>query len=292
METVKLFGYATFIYKPSEEILATPIDITGLGKDEYFMLLEKLQDILLDMDTKFATKQVKKQRTIVVKNIRIKDQRKRILYLVPFPSVVASIFKNLRAEIAEFLTYNGLKLETDPYVKRVIYLIPNSRLELLAKKIEEWNKKIERARNIIDTVFKSPYISNITFILGSFGLSKGIKIPMIRDVMVDIYPITLEVSLDIPKPLQSLVMRTRNLYLSNVLMSIYERAKEELQSKNPDAERIKALVNLANEFGLVSVAQELQEKIELTKPDISLEFLNKKLEELKQKINEQGYLVQ
>ena len=292
METVKLFGYATFIYKPSEEILATPIDITGLNKDEYFMLLEKLQDILLDMDTKFAVKHVRKQRTIVVKNIRIKDQRKRILYLVPFPSVVASIFKNLRVEIAEFLTYNGLKLETDPYVKRVIYLVPNSRLELLAKEVERWNKKIELARNIIDTVFiKSPYINNIASILNSFGLSKGIKIPMIRDVMVDIYPITLEVSLDIPKPLQSLVMRTRNLYLSNVLMSIYERAKEELQSKNPDEDRIKALINLANEFGLVSVAKELQDRIELTKPDITIDFLNKKLEELKQRINE-SYLAQ
>lgn len=284
LQVVKLFGYATFIYKPSEESLVTPIDITTIYGQDYFNLIEQLQEILLRMDEDYALRSPRRKRSIIVKNERIRNERRRILYLTPFPSSVSSVFKNLRAEIANFLLYNGIKLETDPYIKRVIYLIPQSRLNLLAEEIEKWNKKIIFARETINKVSNSHYFEELEILFLRYKLDIRLKIPEIRDVMVDIYPLTLEVDTNIPTALQNVILRTRRLYLSNVLLSIYERAKHELQSGKPNPERINSLIELADEFGLVSIASELRENIKITNIANSINYLNVRTEVIKKEL--------
>jgi hypothetical protein len=278
-ENVKLFGYAIFVYKPTEEILKTPIDITEIPKEIYFNFIEQLQEILLDLDLAYASdpKRIKKKRTILVKNIRHKDTRTRILYLTPFPTSVVSALKNLRADIAEFLLEYGIKLETEPELKRVIYLIPQSKLELLSKKVEIWNSTVEKLRKTIEVVSKSQHFEKIKNLLAEMNIKAELRIPSLRDVMIDIYPITLEVSQNIPDALRSVILKTRRLYLSNVLYHIYETAKAELSSKRPNKERINSLIQMTEEFGLISVAKELREVLTTEEIAKSMDFLNARI---------------
>jgi hypothetical protein len=278
-ENVKLFGYAVFVYKPTEEVLKTPIDITEIPKEIYFNFIEQLQEILLDLDIAYASdpKRIKKKRVILVKNIRHKDTRRRILYLTPFPTSIISALKNLRADIAEFLLEYGIKLETEPELKRVIYLIPQSKLEFLSKKVEIWNELVEKLRKTIEVVSQSQHFEKIKNLLAEMNIKAELRIPSLRDVMIDIYPITLEVSQNIPDALRSVILKTRRLYLSNVLYHIYEKAKEELASKRPNKERINSLIQMAEEFGLISVAKELREVLTIEEIAKSMDFLNARI---------------
>jgi hypothetical protein len=289
IENVNLSGYAIFIHNPTEEILKMSIDITSIPKEAYFNFIEKLQEILFKMDLAYASNpnKVKKRRSIIVKNIRHKDVRKRILVLNPFPSSVTSTLKNLRADIAEFLSTIGIKLEISSELKKVIYLSPQSKLEQLAKKIEEWNSLIDKLRKKINSVAESKYFLEITNLLNKFNIKMEKRIPNLHNIMIDIYPITitLKISQDIPETLRNIIIITRKLYLINVLRKIYEEVKNELKLRKPNEERINGLIQLTEEFGFNSIAKELKEN--LSSEDI-INFLEARIKTLNELTKQLG----
>jgi hypothetical protein len=289
IENINLSGYAIFIHNPTEEILKMSIDITAIPKEAYFNFIEKLQEILFKMDLAYASNpnKVKKRRSIIVKNIRHKDVRKRILVLNPFPSSVTSALKNLRADIAKFLSTIGIKLEISSESKKVIYLLPQSKLDQLAKKIEEWNSLIDELRKQINSVAESKYFLEITNFLIKFNIKMEKRIPNLHNIMIDIYPITitLKIPSDIPETLRNIIIMTRKLYLINILRKIYKKVKNELRLRKPNEGRINGLIQLAEEFGLNSIAKELKEN--LSSKD-SMNFLEARIKALNELTKQLG----
>jgi len=142
MSTGKLDGFLIDCHSPSEATLEVEIDCSHLTWSEYRELIIELEDLLSDIDERYAVKSLLvKGRGLKARYSRVTaDKRTRKMRFSPFPSSYRNILTNTRAYMYNLVSQHCLVLES--VGARKVYFLPKQVAPAFVEAVEALNESV------------------------------------------------------------------------------------------------------------------------------------------------------
>jgi chaperonin cofactor prefoldin len=266
---VSLRGFFLTIHCPTEELLNVTIDATSLNPSAFFSLIQELQELLRNIDEKYAmNQQLLRGRSIHAKHWRAfhYDERKRMIRFAPFPSSYINKLKTIRRELYEVINEYAILVYSDGV--RNTYLLPFENANVFSNKTKELNKKLAELREKINTFVNSSDFIDITLTIEKYALQFVKSAFEMPEINIRLIPVSLE-DIDLEKwaraspTVAEALQKTKEEYVRNVLISIAERLKplitdlEKQQNLAMIKERLETLKRTVESIGMKSIANEI-----------------------------------
>lgn len=154
---VIISGYLVNLDVPSEERLATHVDLTGLAGYRHIDWVGALQDLLRNVDAEYRKDKLGKEEKTGEQELRrgrsvrvryVKDsqgQQRKVASFQPYPSLLVNHLKELRRKVYNALNENCLILQEERIgrMKRKLYFLPANLAAEIMLRVEELNNLLE-----------------------------------------------------------------------------------------------------------------------------------------------------
>jgi hypothetical protein len=266
---ISLKGFFLTIHCPTEELLNVTIDATALNPSAFFSLIQELQELLRNIDEKYAMNQsLLRGRSIHAKHWRAfhYDERRRMIRFAPFPSSYINKLKTIRRELYEEINEYAILVYSDGV--RNTYLLPFENANVFSNRIKELNNKLAELREKINTFINSSDFLDISLTIEKYALQPVESVFEIPEIYVRLIPVSLE-DIDLEKWAQvsptvaEALQKTKEEYVRNVLISISEKLKplitdlEKQQNLILIKERLEMLKRTVESIGMKSIVNEI-----------------------------------
>jgi hypothetical protein len=263
MTAMTLKGFIVSIHCPSEELLTIALDCSSLPPSRYMQLVVDLQDLLTEIDERYAVREVK-GRSLRARYRRVSaDQRQRILKFSPFPSCIINKVKYVRTKAYEVLHDHCLVISSveSQYRRDNIYVLPKDMAEEFVKAVEELDGELDGARRMV----KEFDLADVELLLSRYGLELPKRDFSIPNIRIDLLPIDLTYAIEewgerSPRVRQLLVERQEELVrkavesISKRLEPVLKAMEGELKLRDLE-ERLEEIRKLAEDLGLKALAE-------------------------------------
>lgn len=149
-------GYLVDLDIPSEERLATHVDLSGLAGYRHIDWVGSLQDLLRNVDAEYRREKLGKEektgqgvhrgRSVRVRYFKdAQGQQHKVASFQPYPSLIVNHLKELRRKVYDALNENCLILQEEKVgrMKRKLYFLPANLAAELMLRVEELNNLLE-----------------------------------------------------------------------------------------------------------------------------------------------------
>ena len=154
---VIISGYLVDLDVPSEERLATHVDLTGLAGYRHIDWVGALQDLLRNIDAEYRREKLGKEektgdrqlhrgRSVRVQYVKdAQGQQRKVASFQPYPSLIVNHLKELRRKVYDALNENCLILQEEKVgrMKRKLYFLPANLSAEIMLHVEELNNLLE-----------------------------------------------------------------------------------------------------------------------------------------------------
>lgn len=262
-KAMALKGFIVSIHCPSEELLTITLDCSSLPPSRYIQLIADLQDLLTEIDERYAVREVK-GRSLRARYRRVSaDQRQRILKFSPFPSCIINKVKYVRTKAYEVLHDHCLVISSveSQYHRDNIYVLPKDMAEEFVKAVEKLDGELDGARRMV----KEFDLADVELLLSRYGLELPKRDFSIPNIRIDLLPIDLTYAIEewgerSPRVRQLLVERQEELVrkavesISRRLEPVLKAMEGELKLRDLE-ERLEEIRKLAEDLGLKALAE-------------------------------------
>lgn len=154
---VIIHGYLVDLDVPSEERLATHVDLSGLAGYRHIDWVGSLQDLLRNIDAEYRREKLGKDdktgnhqlcrgRSVKVRYVKdVQGQQRKVASFQPYPSLLVNHLKELRRKVYDALNENCLILQEEKVgrMKRKLYFLPANLATEIMLRVEELNNLLE-----------------------------------------------------------------------------------------------------------------------------------------------------
>jgi len=258
--------------------LTVTIDCSELPPATYLQLVQQLQDILSEVDERYAMDEVR-GRSLRARYRRVSiDQRLRHLKFSPFPSRALNKIKYVRAKAYDLLHDYCLVIQSveSLYYRDNVYVLPEDEAEVFVGLVERLDRELDEARRIV----AEHDLSDIELLLSRYGLElprRDFRVPPIR---IDLLPVDLTYAIEewgerSPRVRQLLVERQEEL-VRGAVEALKRRLEPVLRAMEGEMtiakleERLKEIKKLAEGLGLKALAETVIEPLIVATKDPSV----------------------
>jgi hypothetical protein len=273
-----LRGFLVSLHCPSEEVLSVTIDCSELPPATYLQLVQQLQDLLSEVDERYAMDEVR-GRSVRARYRRVSiDQRLRLLKFSPFPSRALNKIKYVRAKAYDLLHDHCVVISSveSLYYRDNVYVLPEDRAEEFANAVDRLDRELDEARRIV----AEHDLSDIELLLSRYGLElprRDFRVPPIR---IDLLPIDMTYAIEewaTKSPtVRQLLVRKQEEMVRGAVEALKRRLEPILRAMEGEMtiakleERLKEIKKLAEGLGLKALAETVIEPLIVATKDPSV----------------------
>jgi hypothetical protein len=268
-QEMTLRGFMVSLHCPSEELLTVTINCSELPPTTYLQLVQQLQDLLSEIDERYAAKELQ-GRSLRARYRRVSvDQRLRLLKFSPFPSRILNKIKYVRAKAYDLLHDYCLVIRSveSLYYRDNVYILPEERAEEFANAVDRLDRELDEARQII----VEHDLGEVELLISRYGLELPRRDFMIPPIRIDMFPVDLSYAIEEwafkSSRVQQLLAQKQEELVRGAVEAVREKLEPILKAMEGEMkiakleERLQEIKRLAEGLGLKALAETVIEPL-------------------------------